>query len=160
MRLLLVMQKKKYGEPLEPVLFWGRIPRAFSGFLWMQSFFKRRKSPLPKSVQALIRVRVSQLLHCPFCIDMNMSAAYQAGLTQEKMGAMADYKESALYTPHEKEVLDYAHAVVRSEKERCRQLFKGLQNTFSDDALIELTALVSYQAMSALFNAALGIEPQ
>jgi alkylhydroperoxidase family enzyme len=49
--------------------------------------------------------------------------------------------------------------IVRSEKEEFQEIFKSLQKTFSDDALIEMTALISYQAMSALFNAALEIQP-
>lgn len=82
MRLMIAKQKRRLGKPLQPILYWGRIPRAFFGFLWMLMAFNRKKSPLAKTSRALIRVHISQLLHCRFCIDLNMSDAIKIGLSQ------------------------------------------------------------------------------
>lgn len=158
-RLLLRSQRRKFGAPLEPVMFWGRIPRILFGFFWMFFAFKRARSPIAPALQALIRVRVSQLLHCPFCIDMNMSEAYAVGLSHVKMEALAEYPTNALYDAKERLILDYATAVVRSDQAGCTRLLNQLGHFFVSDALIELTALITHQAMSALFNAALGITP-
>ena len=152
-------QKRRFGKPLEPLLYWGRTSRAFLGFLWMLSAFKRKKSPIPKTLQALVRLRISQLLHCPFCIDMNLSEAYQMGLSPEKMEALPHYQTSPLYNEDEKLVLNYAQAVIQSDKQRIPEYQRHLKKIFDDDGIIELTALVSHQAMSALFNSALGIKP-
>lgn len=141
------------------MLYWGRTPRAFFGFLWMLAAFKRKRSPIGKTDQALVRLRISQILHCPFCIDMNASEAYQLGLSRDKLSNLARYNESPHYNEDERMILAYAEAVVRAEPQRNSELQRRLQTKFSDDAIIELTALIAHQAMSALFNAALEIPP-
>ncbi len=159
MRFMIASQKRKLGKPLQPILYWGRIPRAFLGFLWMLMAFNRRKSPLSKSWRALVRVHISQLLHCPFCIDMNMSDALKLGLSQEKLEALPAYENHRLYSDEERIILSYAQAVVSSNKVSCSESQKQLKKFLSDDAIIELTGLITHQAMSAMFNCALGIEP-
>ena len=94
----------------------------------------------------------------PTAIDVTKVRAAHRPLVTERAMREAD-GNSALYTDLEKEVLDYAQAIVRSEQAACRRLRESLQKTFSADALIELTALIAYQAMSALFNVALEIPP-
>ncbi|MBI2337146.1 MAG: carboxymuconolactone decarboxylase family protein [Deltaproteobacteria bacterium] len=159
MRLMIASQKKKLGKPLQPILYWGRHPRAFFGFLWMLMAFNRKKSPLDKSWRALVRVHISQLLHCSFCIDMNMSDAIKLGLSQEKLEALSVYKNNPLYSDKEKLILSYAEAVVHSDKTFGSECQRELKKFLNDDAIIELTGLITHQAMSAMFNSALGIEP-
>lgn len=48
----------------------------------------------------------------------------------------------------------------RSERRPNPALFEGLRRHFSDDAIVELTALVAFQNMSSKFNAALGVPAQ
>lgn len=122
MRLMIAMQRRRLGKPLQPTLYWGRVPRVFFGFLWMLMALNRKKSPLIKTSRALIRVHISQILHCRFCIDLNMSDALKIGLSQEKLEALSSYQESPLYDDQEKLLLNYAKAVVRSDKSTCVSL--------------------------------------
>lgn len=158
-RLMIAMQKRRLGKPLQPTVYWGRIPRAFFGFLWMLRAFNRKKSPFTNTSCALIRVYISQLLHCRFCIDLNMSDALNIGLSQEKLEALTGYQTHALYNDEERLLLHYAKAVVQSDTPSCVALQSRLQKIFSGDAIIELTGLITHQAMSAMFNCALGIDP-
>ncbi len=156
---MIAMQKRRLGKPLQPTLYWGRIPRAFFGFVWMLMAFNRKKSPLTKASRALIRVHISQLLHCRFCIDLNMSDALKIGLSQEKLEALSSYQNHSLYNDEERLFLNYAKAVVQSDKTSCAALQGELHKFLNEDAIIELTGLITHQAMSAMFNGALGIEP-
>lgn len=160
MRLMIAQQKRRFGKPLQPALYWGRIPSAFFGFLWMLKAFNRKKSPLKKNSCALIRVAISQLLHCRFCIDLNSADALKIGLSQEKLEALSSYQTHPLYTDEERLFLNYAKAVVQSDKTSCETLQSQLHKFLNEDAIIELTGLITHQAMSAMFNCAMGIEPQ
>ena len=40
------------------------------------------------------------------------------------------------------------------------ELFARIHERFDDDAIVELTALITYQNMSSKFNAALGVPAQ
>ncbi len=158
-RFMIAIQKRKFGKPLQPILYWGKISKAFIGFLWMLMAFNRKHSPLLNTWRTLIRVYISQLLHCSFCIDLNLSEAIKIGLSQEKLEALSSYQTHPLYNDTEKLLLNYARAVVQSDKESCANLQIKLKTILSDNAIIELTGLITHQAMSAMFNSALEIKP-
>lgn len=90
---------------------------------------------------------------------MNTSDALKIGLSLEKLEALCAYRNHPLYSEEERLILMYAEAVVRSDKIGCSESQKQLKKFLGDDAIIELTGLITHQAMSAMFNCALGIEP-
>ena len=54
--------------------------------------------------------------------------------------------------------LTYTEAITYSDMEVSDQLFSDLKKHFSDDQIVELTALIAMQNLSSKFNAALKIE--
>lgn len=60
----------------------------------------------------------------------------------------------------EKAALAYAEAMTYSGWRTEPALIARLRQYFSDDAIIELTALITYQNLSSKFNAALGVPAQ
>ncbi len=159
-RILIRKQRKQFGAPLRPILYWGTIPGALAGFLWMLRGFARRQSPLSGAHRALLRVHISQMLHCPFCIDLNMADALKVGLSIEKLEAISTYQENPLFNEQERIFLRYAEAVVRSDQTAVIELQNQLLSRLDHNAIIELTGFIVHQAMSALFNSAMGIEAQ
>ena len=157
LRFLFYLQKKKYGSLLEPVLLWGRTPRVFLGFLMMQKALNRKQSPLDSALRALITIRVSQINQCAFCIDMNSALLLQRGGAEEKIGQLALFRQSSLFTDREKVALEYAEAVTQSSTQVNEALFQRLKVHFEDDALVELTALIAFQNLSSKFNASLDV---
>lgn len=157
LRVLFHFQKKKYKAPLEPVLLWGRTPRVFLGFLMMQRALDRKKSPLSPILRALITVKVSQLNHCAFCVDMNAALVLQRGGSEEKLNALAQFRESPLFSADEKIALEYTEVMTRSSQQISDALFIQLKEHYGEDAIVELTALIAYQNLSSKFNAALDI---
>jgi AhpD family alkylhydroperoxidase len=155
LRFFFRMQKKKYGAPLEPVLLWGRTPRVFLGFMFMQKALNRKQSPLHPVLRALITVKVSQINQCSFCIDMNSALLLQRGGSEDKILALSRFRESAIFTESEKVALEYAEVMTQSSNRMLDELFKKLQMYYDDDAIIELTALIAYQNLSSKFNSAL-----
>ena len=154
-RLLLRLQKKKYGAPLEPVLIWGRTPRVFLGFLLMQRALNRKRSPLSLELRALVTVKVSQINQCAFCVDMNASLLLKSGGSEEKLRALSHFRDSSLFTGAEKVALEYTEAVTLTSDRPSDELFLRLKAHFDEDALVELTALIAYQILSSKFNSAL-----
>lgn len=158
LRVLFYFQKRKYGAVLEPVLLWGRTPRVFLGFLFMQKALNRKKSPLDPALRALVTVKVSQINQCSFCVDMNSALLLQRGGSEEKIHALFQFQQSSLFSEGEKTILDYAEAMTRSTGKVSDELFQRLQKHYSEDAIVELTALIAYQNLSSKFNSALDAE--
>lgn len=159
-RLLLWLQRRHYGRELEPARLWGRTPRVFLTMAAMYGALDRKASPLAPSLRAMILVRVSQINWCAFCIDLNSATCLKRGVSAQKLEALPRFAESALFDEREKAALAYAEAMTFSERRSEPALIAILRKYFSDDAIIELAALIAYQNLSSKFNAALGVPAQ
>ena len=158
LRPLLFLLRRKSGALSEAVRLWGRVPAAFLGFLWMLRALERRTSPLDAKLRALIRTRISQIDVCPFCIDLNGSRALELGVAQDKLFALAEFAASPLYGDAEKAALLFAEAITVTGRKVDAALMARLKRHYSDDAIVELAALIAHQNLSAKFNAALGVQ--
>jgi AhpD family alkylhydroperoxidase len=159
-RLLFWLQRRRYGRELEPARLWGRTPRAFLAMAAMYGALDRRSSPLTPALRSLVQVRVSQINWCPFCIDINSATGLERGVGHVKLEALPNFANSPLFDDREKAALAYADAMTRNDPPVDAAPISTLRSLFSDDAIIELTALVAYQNMSSKFNAALGVPAQ
>ena len=159
-RLIMWAQKKKYGETLLPAKLWGRSPKLLYG---LQAFYRaidRKSSPLEPPLRALINVKVSQINHCSFCVDIGSALLQERGVPMEKIMALPDYEKNQIFSEREKVALAYAEGMTRPEKGIDDALFQRLSKVFNEDEIIELTALIGYQNLSSKFNAALNIPSQ
>lgn len=154
-RIVFFFQKRKYGAVPEPLLLWGRIPQVMKGFLAMFRAFNRKNSPLDPQLRALICTKVSQINACAFCVDMN-SALFLKWGGDDKLTDLKNFQTSSKFNQKEKTALKYAEIVSQSHSEIEESLFLELKQYFSDDAIVELTALIAFQNMSSQFNTALG----
>ena len=159
-RLLFWLQRRRYGRELEPARLWGRTPRAFLAMATMYGALDRKSSPLAPALRSLVQLRVSQINWCPFCVDLNSATGLKRRVREEKLLALPLFADSALFDEREKAALHYAEAMTDSNRHSDRALIARLKQHFSDDAIIELTALIAYQNMSSKFNAALGVPAQ
>ncbi len=159
-RLFFWNQKRKYGQVLEPGMLWGRSPWLFVTLALLYGAVDRKRSPIDPPLRSLVTVRVSQINHCPFCVDINSATLLKRGVAMDKVLALPHWQDSPLFTERERAALDYAEAMTRSELGVADPLFDRLKAQFDDDAVIELTGLIAFQNMSSKFNAALGVPAQ
>lgn len=159
-RLLFWLQRRRYGCELEPARLWGRAPKAFVAMAAMYAALDGKSSPLDPALRALVQVRVSQINWCSFCVDLNSANCLKRGASREKLAALPQFSDSRLFDEREKAALAYTEVVTRSDRRTDAALIARLQQHFSDDAIIALTALVAFQNLSSKFNAALGVPAQ
>ena len=158
LRPLFWLQKRRWGQVLIPALTWARVPPLYLALTGFYAAIERKGSPLDPALRALVQARISQINHCAFCVDLNsMIAAERAGAS-DKAFAVAEWGDSALYTPRERLALEYAEAVTRSQVND--ELAARVKAEFGEKAMVELTGLIAFQNMSAKFNAALDIPSQ
>jgi len=153
-------QRRKYGKALDAALLWARAPRLFFGVAALYGAIDRRSSPIGPALRSLVTVRVSQLNGCAFCVDLNSATLLKRGVPTDKVLALRTWRNSDLFTPRERVVLDYGEAMTLSGSDITDSHFEALRREFNDDAIIELTALIAFQNLSSKFNAALDVPPQ
>jgi len=159
-KCLLWLQRKKYGRELHPSLVWARSPRVFVGFSALYGALNRKGSPIPKKLQALVSLYVSKIYQCRFCVDFNSFRLIEEGENLSKLKELSSYRASSLFTAKEKLTLEYAEAVTQKEREVTDELFARMREVFSEDEIVELTALIAFQSSSSQFNRALQIPAQ
>jgi len=152
-------QRRKYGAVLESALLWARSPRLFQGVAVLYGMIDRRSSPIEPALRSLITVRVSQINHCSFCVDLNSATLIKRGASFDKVDALQDWQDSNLFDRRERVALEYAEAMTWSDREVDDDLFARLREDFDDDAIVELTGLIAFQNMSSKFNSALAVPP-
>ncbi len=160
LRAFFRFQRMLYGVTLEPTRVWSRAPAAMRGFVDFFAAVDRRSSPIEPALRSLIMVRVSQINACAYCVDINGWTLQKRGVTMEKLSALPDYGTSLLFSPKERVALDYASAMTFTTPGVEDELFARLRLYFTDDEIVELTALVALQNASSKFNAALAIPAQ
>lgn len=153
-------QKRRYGEVLLPGLLWGRVPRLFMTVAMLYGALDARRSLLDPVLRSLLTVRVSQLNWCRFCVDINSATLARRAGSMAKVEALEAWRTSSLYSAPERAALDYAEAMTITGRGVTEALMAELRRHYSDDAIVELTALIAFQNMSSKFNSALDVPPQ
>jgi uncharacterized peroxidase-related enzyme len=153
-------QRRKYGTTLNASLLWARSPKLFLGVACLYGAIDRRSSPIEPALRSLLTVRVSQINWCSFCVDLNAATLLKRGASMEKIEALSQWRESDAFDERERAALDYAEAMTRSDLQVEHRHFDELRRHFSDDAIVELSALIAFQNMSSKFNSALAVPPQ
>ncbi len=82
----------------------------------------------------------------------------QRGLTDEKLKALNDIKDSSALSDLEKLGLRYAIAMTETPVVVSDELFDELLNSFSNQQLVELTSCIAWENYRARFDHAFGIE--
>jgi AhpD family alkylhydroperoxidase len=153
-------QRRKYGKVLDTAMLWARSPKLFMGVALLYGAIDRGSSPLAPALRSLLTVRVSQINHCRFCIDINAVTLLKHGVGEAKLWALEDWRRSTLFDERERVALEYAEAMTISYLEVSEELMARVKQQFDDDAIVEQTALIAFQNMSSKFNAALAVPPQ
>ncbi|GGS28021.1 MULTISPECIES: carboxymuconolactone decarboxylase family protein [Actinokineospora] len=89
----------------------AHAPEAYRAMLGLEKFMAG--SSLPKSTYELVKVRASQINGCAYCVDMHCHDAKAAGETDERLYAVAVWRETPFFTPAERAALAFAEAATR-----------------------------------------------
>jgi len=136
------------------------MPRLEVLFLLFWGFLDRKRSPIDPALRALVQVYVAKLNWCQFCIDLNSHNFFQRSHSMEKIEALDHWRESLIYSEREVTLLEYVEILCSPRIKVTPELMAALKAHFDDDQIVELTALIAFQNMSAKFNAGLDIPSQ
>ena len=84
----------------------------------------------------------------------------EAGLSDDKIQALDKWTSSDRFDELERSALQYADAITLSDQDVSDELFARLQEHFTDEAIVELTAVIAWENASSKFNRALRVASQ
>jgi alkylhydroperoxidase family enzyme len=113
-----------------------------------------------EDLKSYAHMAVASLIGCSFCLDLGYFQAHNKGLDLIKAREIPRWRESSVFTPLERDVLDYAEAMSQTPPTVTDELSGRLLGKLGPAALVELTAYVATANQMARSNVALGIEAQ
>jgi len=99
---------------------------------------------LEASLQNLIKLRVSQINGCAYCIDMHWKDLRAAGESEQRLYGLDAWEESPYYTDRERAALAWAEAVTNIQDGHVPdQVFEHVKNFFNEKEVADLTLAVT-----------------
>ncbi len=109
----------------------------------------------------LVKMRVSQINGCGYCLDMHSKEARAAGETEQRLYLLQVWREAPIYTARERAALAWAEAVTLiAHAEVPDEIYATVREQFDERALVELNlaiiAINGWNRMAIAFRASVG----
>jgi alkylhydroperoxidase family enzyme len=143
------------GSGIEPMEIWAHQPKMMMGMGKFNQAVRKGKA-VDDRAKNLIELKGAEMIGCEFCVDLGSQICRNSGFSDEELLALPRYRQSDLFSEREKLALDYTVAVMRTPVEVTDELFARMREHFSDQQLVEITALLTVVNLDR-FNAAFGI---
>ncbi|MFF3582812.1 carboxymuconolactone decarboxylase family protein [Streptomyces mirabilis] len=89
---------------------------------------------LDRTVVELINLRVSQINGCAYCLNVHTRAALRAGETAQRLGVLAAWRDTELFTPAERAALALAEATTEPTGAAAQETaWAGARDVLTDD---------------------------
>lgn len=121
-----------------------------------------KQSGLSPELVELIKVRVSQINGCGYCLDMHHKIAVQAGEKLERLYLLPAWEESPCYTEKEKATLHFVGILtdISNQKESVEQGYAKMETFFSRDEIANIILAIcqinSWNRISIAFGSVPG----
>ncbi|HUH89545.1 MAG TPA: carboxymuconolactone decarboxylase family protein [Lysobacter sp.] len=130
-------------------------PGALKAMLGVEGYV--RGSGLDPALLELVRIRVSQIHGCAFCLDMHSREARAAGETEQRLHVLAGWREANLYTDAERAGLALAEAVtLLATREISDEVYRQAREHFGDKGCVDLVmaiiAINSWNRLAVTFH--------
>ena len=113
-----------------------------------------------ESLKSFAHMAVAAQVGCGWCLDIAYFNAQNQNLDVAKASQVPRWRESEVFTPLERDVLEYAEAMTNTPTTVTDELSARLLDRLGPAALVELTAFIAFSNMATRSNTALGIESQ
>jgi AhpD family alkylhydroperoxidase len=115
---------------------------------------------LDSDLKSFAHMAVAAQVGCSWCLDFGYFHAHNEGLDERKASEVPRWRESRVFTPLERDVMEYAEAMSETPPQVTDELAARLLDQLGPAAMVELTAWVGFANFSTRSNTALGIESQ
>ncbi len=147
----------------------GQVPDA-AGVMWhypavlkdLMGFGRKVDSwnRLDRNLASFATMAAAAAIGCSFCLDFHYFMTHNRGLDEAKAREVPRWRESPVFTPVERRVMEYAEAMSQTPPAVTDELSAALLSDLGAPGLLELTARIGAMNLTARANVALGIRSQ
>ena len=104
------ISRKMFGQVPESLgVMWHHVPALKAGMRFGQQL--QKWDACDEGLKSFAHMAVASLVGCTWCLDFNYFMAKNRGLDVERAREIPRWRESDVFTPLEREVLEYAEAM-------------------------------------------------
>ena len=151
--------KKQFGKVPDPLTVMWHNRRVLNTYLALGGKAEKWSACDP-NLKTFAHMAVASLVGCTWCLDLGYFQAPNAKLDLDKAREVPRWRESDVFTPLERDVLDYAEAMTQTPPTVTDELSARLLKALGAPAMVELTGYVALANLWTRSNTAFGIESQ
>ena len=127
---------------MEPRFELTSAPGAYHAMLGIERYLQQ--SGLDESLQNLIKLRVSQVNGCAYCVDMHWKDLRAAGESEQRLYGLDAWEESPYYSDRERAALAWAESVTNIQDGHVPDsVYEQVKKFFNEKELADLTLAVT-----------------
>jgi AhpD family alkylhydroperoxidase len=117
-------------------------PLAYHAMLGLEKYLN--ECGLEHILLNLLKLRVSQINGCAYCLDMHWKDLRVMGETEQRLYSLDAWRESPYYSDRERAALAWAESVTRvAETHVPDEVFEQAKREFSEKELADLTVAIA-----------------
>lgn len=102
------------------------------------------ESGLEKALTELVKIRVSQINGCAFCIQLHFQIARRIGIDASKLDLVSAWRDAGVYSARELAALGWAEQVTRLADHHSNDgAYAALHDHFSAEEILNLTVAIA-----------------
>ncbi len=153
------MSRRMFGAVPEPAeVAWHN--RKVLNFSFMVGRKIQKWDQCDESLKSFAHMAVASMVGCSFCLDLGYFSANNEGLDLVKAREVPRWRESEVFTPLERDVMEYAEAMTVTPPTVTDELAAGILKEIGPAAMVELTSYIALANFMTRGNVAMGIESQ
>ncbi|UII57887.1 carboxymuconolactone decarboxylase family protein [Cytobacillus spongiae] len=99
---------------------------------------------IDRKLGELIKIRVSQINGCAFCLNMHVVDARKLGETEQRINCVSAWEDCEFYTEAEKVALELAeHVTSISTKRVPEELYQRVRNFYDEREYVDLVLIIN-----------------
>jgi alkylhydroperoxidase family enzyme len=157
--LLKMVIRRKLGEIPDSVEVMWNHPTVFMDMSRMGGRVEKWNR-LDRNLASYAVMATAAEIGCQFCLDLNYFTVHNQGLDEDKAREVPRWRESQVFTPLERRVMEYAEAMSHTPPAVTDEMSAHLLTELGADGLLELTARIGFMNLAARTNVPLGIRSE
>ena len=117
-------------------------------------------SACDENLKSFAHMAVAAQVGCSWCLDFGYFHAHNEGLDERKASQVPVWRTSEVFTPLERDVLEFAEAMTTTPPTVTDDQFARLLQRLGEPAMVELTTRIALANLYTRSNVAMGIESQ
>ena len=162
LRLFIWIAEKKVGKRLIAARILAWYPKAALGAGLLESLVAHKEDKVTKRLLKLIRMQVSIMASCPFCIDLNSQEYLKENINKKEIEALQgkySLKEVNTFSIEEKVALEFTRSLTATPISLEEDTLISMKETFSEKEFVVISSTIAQVNFWTRMIQGIGVPP-